>query len=477
MHCLSFICVLLSLAVTLSAALPSRRVRVRRNSSVKLVKKDTPPLFPCTNLNEYGCDTTNHLFQCLANPDDASGSLVWLLTGDDCSLFNTNGDNAKSEDTPAPQPKPQEESDLIEGVQAAAVEAAPATTPATPANAPQPQAEPQSKTQTQGDTTKRCGTSWTDANNKCGTLCTYKDIDCPSGEKCFRDLKADVCVANSLKSDPATTTAPAEADDLIQGVQAAVADIATVPAPVSQPQTTAVVQGDNSKRCGSSWSNANAKCGSICSDDNGCAKGEKCFKDLAVDVCSANSQAPAPAPQPEASDTASSGSTSTSFSSLISETDFNNALSACGMSKPSLYSSFVKGFKAPLLGGYKELALLLGNTAHESGGFHFLEEIQCKGVGQVTQDCPYGWYHGRGYIQLSWDFNYRDAGNALGLDLLGNPDLIRDDETVNVAVVQWYWMTTVQPYLKTNGYTFGNSVLKINGPVECGVKPISSGRI
>lgn len=32
-------------------------------------------------------------------------------------------------------------------------------------------------------------------------------------------------------------------------------------------------------------------------------------------------------------------------------------------------------------------------------------------------------YYGRGYVQLTWDYNYKAMGQALGIDLYGNPDL------------------------------------------------------
>ncbi|KAJ3020058.1 UNVERIFIED_CONTAM: Chitinase 1 [Siphonaria sp. JEL0065] len=163
---------------------------------------------------------------------------------------------------------------------------------------------------------------------------------------------------------------------------------------------------------------------------------------------------------------------------LIGSSAFYKALSACGISKPGLYEALTTGFTAPLNGGLKELALLIGNTAHESGSYKFTEEINCKGVTEVTDHCQYGWYHGRGYIQISWEDNYRKAAEALGNPkILETPDIVMWDESVNWATVQWYWTSTVQPFLHEHGYTLGNSVKSINGYLECGGNPISPQRV
>lgn len=37
--------------------------------------------------------------------------------------------------------------------------------------------------------------------------------------------------------------------------------------------------------------------------------------------------------------------------------------------------------------------------------------------------------------------SYIQAGNALGLDLLNNPDLITSDPVVAFKVALWFWMT------------------------------------
>jgi murein DD-endopeptidase MepM/ murein hydrolase activator NlpD len=47
-------------------------------------------------------------------------------------------------------------------------------------------------------------------------------------------------------------------------------------------------------------------------------------------------------------------------------------------------------------------------------------------------------YRGRGFIQLTGDFNYRAAGSDLGLDLEGEPDLAATP-TTSAQVAAWYW--------------------------------------
>jgi len=48
------------------------------------------------------------------------------------------------------------------------------------------------------------------------------------------------------------------------------------------------------------------------------------------------------------------------------------------------------------------------------------------------------WY-GRGYIQLTWDYNYAAAEQALGIaGLKTTPDMVMEP-TVAAAVFAWYW--------------------------------------
>jgi len=51
-------------------------------------------------------------------------------------------------------------------------------------------------------------------------------------------------------------------------------------------------------------------------------------------------------------------------------------------------------------------------------------------------------YVGRGYIQLTGRANYAAAGAALGLDLLGHPELV-EDPAIATRVAIWYWLARV----------------------------------
>lgn len=52
-------------------------------------------------------------------------------------------------------------------------------------------------------------------------------------------------------------------------------------------------------------------------------------------------------------------------------------------------------------------------------------------------------YKGRGYIQLTGKYNYKKAGDALGLDLVNKPELVEKPE-IAAKVAVWYWQNRVQ---------------------------------
>ncbi|MFE9751569.1 glycoside hydrolase family 19 protein [Saccharothrix saharensis] len=129
----------------------------------------------------------------------------------------------------------------------------------------------------------------------------------------------------------------------------------------------------------------------------------------------------------------------------------------------------------------QEAAAFLANANHETGGLvHVVEQNQANYPHYCDAGQPYGCpagqaaYYGRGPIQLSWNFNYKAAGDALGLPLLTNPWLVQNDASVAWKTALWYWNTQSGPGTMTphnamvNGYGFGETIRSINGSLECG---------
>jgi predicted chitinase len=128
----------------------------------------------------------------------------------------------------------------------------------------------------------------------------------------------------------------------------------------------------------------------------------------------------------------------------------------------------------------QEAAAFLANVSHETGGLvHIVEQNQANYPHYCDWGRPYGCpagqaaYYGRGPIQLSWNFNYKAAGDALGIDLLNNPWLVQNDAAVAWKTGLWYWNTQTGPGTMTphnamvNSRGFGETIRSINGSLEC----------
>ncbi|MEU3615142.1 glycoside hydrolase family 19 protein [Streptomyces sp. NPDC006872] len=128
----------------------------------------------------------------------------------------------------------------------------------------------------------------------------------------------------------------------------------------------------------------------------------------------------------------------------------------------------------------QEAAAFLANVNHETGGLvHIVEQNTANYPAYCDWSqwygCPAGQaaYYGRGPIQLSWNFNYKAAGDALGIDLLNNPWLVQNDSAVAWKTGLWYWNTQNGPGTMTphnamvNQAGFGQTIRSINGSLEC----------
>jgi basic endochitinase B len=157
----------------------------------------------------------------------------------------------------------------------------------------------------------------------------------------------------------------------------------------------------------------------------------------------------------------------------------------------------------------RELCAFLANIAYETGGgwdeapggyykwgLYYTQEKGCeKGCPQYADSTKLKYppqanqsYHGRGPLQISWNYNYGQFSEVYLRDkeiLLKNPGLITEDPVLCFASAIWFWTTAQYP--KPSCHTiisgqwrptlkdsiggrlpgFGTVVNVINGGIEC----------
>ncbi len=143
----------------------------------------------------------------------------------------------------------------------------------------------------------------------------------------------------------------------------------------------------------------------------------------------------------------------------------------------------------------REAAAFLAHVAHETGNMYYVEEIShnlCCDAYNTTFPCvPGQTYHGRGPLQISWNYNYGAAGQFLGIDLLKKPDLAKTNSVISFQTSLWFWMIAQPPKPSAHAVMvgswiptpddksagrlpgFGMTINIINGGAECG-RPATS---
>ncbi|KAJ3691325.1 hypothetical protein LUZ61_020489 [Rhynchospora tenuis] len=111
----------------------------------------------------------------------------------------------------------------------------------------------------------------------------------------------------------------------------------------------------------------------------------------------------------------------------------------------------------------REIAAFFAQTSHETTGgwptapdgpytwgYCFLRENNGNADAYCDQSAQYPCaagqkYYGRGPIQLTHNYNYGPCGQAIGQDLLNNPDLVATDPIISFKSALWFWMTLQSP--------------------------------
>ena len=100
--------------------------------------------------------------------------------------------------------------------------------------------------------------------------------------------------------------------------------------------------------------------------------------------------------------------------------------------------------------GTPRAAAFIAQVGHESGQFRWLKELWGPTAQQVgyegradlgnTVKGDGSKYRGRGLIQITGRANYAACGEALGLDLINNPQLLEQPQYAAMSAA-WFWST------------------------------------
>ncbi|MQM16385.1 hypothetical protein Taro_049341 [Colocasia esculenta] len=118
----------------------------------------------------------------------------------------------------------------------------------------------------------------------------------------------------------------------------------------------------------------------------------------------------------------------------------------------------------------REIAAFFAHVTQETGSLCKVEE-DYKGdycnsdVKYRDYPCAPGRkYYGRGPLQVSWNYNYGEAGRDLGFNGLGAPETLATDARASFKASVWFWMRYARPVM---GQGFGATTRAINGENEC----------
>lgn len=113
-----------------------------------------------------------------------------------------------------------------------------------------------------------------------------------------------------------------------------------------------------------------------------------------------------------------------------------------------------------------QVAYLLATAYHETA--HTMKPVREYGGEKYLRSKKYYPYVGMGYVQLTWDYNYKKASDKLGVDFLKNPKLLLEPEYASEIIVigmkeGWFTTKKLSNYITLTKSDFVNARRIING--------------
>lgn len=113
-----------------------------------------------------------------------------------------------------------------------------------------------------------------------------------------------------------------------------------------------------------------------------------------------------------------------------------------------------------------QLAYVLATTYHETA--HTMKPVREYGGEKYLRSKKYWPYVGMGYVQLTWDYNYKKAGKYLGVDFMSNPKILLEPKYAVPILIQgmkdgWFTGKKLSDYITLQKSDFKNARRIVNG--------------
>lgn len=125
--------------------------------------------------------------------------------------------------------------------------------------------------------------------------------------------------------------------------------------------------------------------------------------------------------------------------------------------------------KQSIITDIRQIAYCFATAAHETGWkFAPIKEFRGKTLTRQQKKYWGSGYYGRGYVQLTWDYNYEKAGKKLSVDLLGNPELALNPDVAFKTMLYgmqegWFTGQKLSNYINSTKKDYKGARKIING--------------